>query len=46
MGVSSQEDRNTLKKEVKVLKPYADRQKKLVEKQRKEEKKLGKKKKK
>lgn len=44
--MSSQEDRSTVKKEVKVLKPYADRQKKLLEKQRREEKKLGKKKKK
>ena len=46
MGIASNEDRLLFKKEVKNLKPYADRQKKLIEKLRKEEKKVAKKKKK
>ena len=46
MGVASNDDRSILKREIKVLKPYADKQKKLLEKQRKDEKKQAKKKKK
>ena len=44
--MNSPDDRNTFKKEIKILKPFADKQKKLLEKQRKEDKKLAKKKKK
>ena len=46
MGVASSDDRSILKREIKVLKPYADKQKKLLDKQRKDEKKQAKKKKK
>lgn len=41
----SSDDRNVFKKELKGLKPYADKIKKEYEKKRKEEKKQGKKKK-
>ena len=43
MGVH--DERVTFKKEVRALKPYADKHKKVLDKQRKEEKKQGKKKK-
>ena len=43
--MSSHDDRSILKKEVKALKPFADKQKKSVDKKRKEDKKQGKKKK-
>ena len=46
LGMSSHVDRNLFKKEIKNLKPYADKHKKILEKQRKEEKKNAKKKKK
>lgn len=46
IGVTSSDDRAALKRELKVLKPYADKQKKLLDKQRKDEKKQAKKKKK
>lgn len=46
LGMSSHDDRNLFKKEIKNLKPYADKHKKLLDKQRKEEKKNAKKKKK
>ena len=46
LGMSSHDDRNLFKKEIKNLKPYADKHKKILEKQRKEEKKNAKKKKK
>lgn len=39
MGMNSSDDRKTFAKEVKVLKPYAERLKKEHERQRKEEKK-------
>ena len=39
MGMSSSDERNTFRKEVKVLKPYAERLKKEYEKQVREEKK-------
>ncbi len=44
--MSSHDDRAVFKKEVKTLKPFADKQKKLLDKQRKDEKKTAKKKKK
>ena len=44
--MSSQDDRGTFKKEVKSLKPYADRHKKILDKQRKDDKKQAKRKKK
>lgn len=44
--MSSHDDRNLFKKEIKNLKPYADKHKKVMEKQRKEEKKIAKKQKK
>ena len=42
----SHDDRAIFKKEIKNLRPFADKQKKLLEKQRKEDKKNAKKKKK
>ncbi len=46
MGMNSHDDRALFKKEIKILKPFAEKQKKIIEKQRKEEKKNAKKKKK
>ena len=46
MGLDSHDDRAMFKKEVKVLKPFADKQRKAMEKLKKEEKKNAKKRKK
>lgn len=44
--MDSHDDRNVFKREVKILKPFADKQKKTMERLKKEEKKQAKKKKK
>ena len=43
MGIKSTEDRTVMKRELKALRPHAEKQKKLLEKQRKEEMKKNKK---